>query len=104
MRLVGNHEQIEELLNFAILYFILFYLVLKFQQYRVCHSQYFVSTISLFNTTGEMIMSLQHLSDHPGLLIFSALDRSMIELEGLAVTWLHPLGIYPGSLGSSGRV
>ena len=49
---------------------LLFYLVLKFQQYRFCYSQYFVSTISLVNRTGGIIMSPQHLSGYPGLLTF----------------------------------
>ena len=48
-------------------------------------------------------MSPQHLSDYPGLL-FWALAWSIIEFEGLAVTWLQVFGIYPGSFGSSGMV
>ena len=46
-------------------------------------------------------MAPLHITPQLGLLVLTDFDWSMIEFEGLAFTWLHAEGTYPGNLGSS---
>ena len=49
------------------------------------------------------MLSPLHRAPQPGLLVLPGWDWWSMELEGFALNWLHAEGVYPGSLGSSGR-